>query len=127
MEKEELLIICYGDNATLLAETKNRFQWLVRTCRNKTEKVNKEILTTKTKRLVISREACRCKLRLNNKTIKFRNSTIWKQTYQLTAISAVAARVAKALRLTIWKNACILAKTIVRLYKTCIRPVVFRG
>lgn len=92
-----------------------------------------EILVTKTNTMIIAWEPRRCKIVISEKIIK----QFAEFNYLGAIISAYedlknvvknqinkSARIAGALRTTIWRNKHISIKSKIRIYKACVRPVL---
>lgn len=128
-----LKIICYADDATLISENEDDLQRLLFALNKAAKKFNMIISTEKTKSMVISKEPVRCKLMVDNKTIE----QVMKFNYLGSQISSsrnlieeVRANCIKAsfisgsLRDLIWKNKYMTAECKIRIYKTCVRPIL---
>lgn len=132
MSNTQINIVCYADDAVLIANSEDDLQRLVQTFR-KAEDVGMKISTNKTKTIVIAREPYRCNIVINEEIIE----QVSELNYLGTIISAYgdlksivknqiskSARIARALRPTIWRNNCIFTESKVRIYKACVRPVL---
>ncbi|XP_055385812.1 uncharacterized protein LOC129614885 [Condylostylus longicornis] len=133
MADHEICIICYADDAVLLAENENDLQRMLFTFNTVAGQYNMKISTEKTKSMTISKEPIRCKLVVNNKTIeqvnrfKYLGVDITDSRQIETEVSlqtAKAAAISGNLRDVIWKNKYMLIDNKVRIYKTCVRPIM---
>ncbi|XP_055389680.1 uncharacterized protein LOC129618740 [Condylostylus longicornis] len=133
LENHAISIICYADDAVLIAESENDIQRLLFKFQQTAEQLNMLISAEKTKALVISKDPIRCKLMTYNKTIKQVMSFQYlgaeissckniarEVQYQANKASVVAGY----LRDVIWKNKFMLLENKVRIYKTRVRPIL---
>ncbi|XP_055389920.1 uncharacterized protein LOC129618916 [Condylostylus longicornis] len=126
-------IICYADDAVLLAENEDNLQRLLYRVTKTAERYNMEISTEKTKSMTVSKDPVRCKLSINNHIIeqvfnfKYLGVNITSSRGNETETCAQAGKAAAIsgyLRDVIWKNKYMLIENKVRIYKTCIRPIL---
>lgn len=133
MGNAQINIVCYADDAVLLADNEDDLQKLVRIFAEEAGAVGMEISINKTKTMVIAREPHRCKIVIDDKIIE----QVMEINYLGIIISAYgdlrstvknqvnkSARIAGALKSIIWRNNCISKKSKVRIYKACVRPVM---
>lgn len=126
-------ILCYADDALLMAENEDELQRLLFNFNKAAKEYNMEISIPKTKSMVISRTQIRCKLELENKIIEQimtftylgAEITSDRQTTSETRHAAQKAmKISGALSTIIWRNKYLSNKTKVRIYKACVRPVL---
>lgn len=128
-----LKIVCFADDAALLADTEDGLQWLLQAFKSEAEELNMKISIKKTKSMVISREPRRCKLVVDDNIIE----QVSDFSYLGVKISSwgnlagvvreqvnKSARVAGALNSLIWRNQFMTSQCKVRVYKTCVRPIM---
>lgn len=130
---QPISILCYADDVVLMTEDEDGLQRLLFRLRTTAEKFNMEILLQKTQTMVLFRNLIRCKLALDGKTIeqvtKFKYlgiDAIYDRNIQNETHTQAqkAAAVSGCLRDIIWRNKHISIKAKVRIYKTCIRPII---
>lgn len=117
----------------LIAENEDDLQRLLYGFVNTASTFNMQVSIEKTQLMIISKEPIRCKLEMNNKIIQ----QVMKFNYLGVITSSDrdligevhiqanrANRIAGYLRDIVWRNQHISIKSKVRIYKTCIRPVL---
>lgn len=91
------------------------------------------ISTEKTQSMVISKEPIKCKLMVNDKTIEqvmiykylgIETSSDRNIIKEVQAQTNKANRISGYLRDIIWRNKYMTTESKVRLYKTCVRPIL---
>ena len=70
MGQTEFKILCYADDAVLIAESEDNLQRMLFEFNQTANKYNMSISIPKTKSMTISKEPIRCKLVLNDQPIK---------------------------------------------------------
>jgi len=126
-------IICYADDAILMAQNEDELQRLLYGFTGASQELNMEISVEKTKSMVISREPIRCKLVVYDKIIEqvmsFKylgiETTSTRSLFnEVRSQANNASRISGYLRDTIWNNKYMSTNSKVRIYKTCIRPIL---
>ncbi|XP_044753795.1 uncharacterized protein LOC123313132 [Coccinella septempunctata] len=122
-------IICFADDALIIAENEDDLQRLLNAFYVKAKNLNMQISITKAKTLIVSKEPVRCKLSLENKVMSFdylgiQITSSQNRTNEVNGQVNKASRISGALRDIIWNNAFMNKKAKVRIYKTCVRPVL---
>ncbi|XP_072766481.1 uncharacterized protein [Anoplolepis gracilipes] len=133
MGHRKIQILCYADDAMLIVENEDDLQRLLHRFVNTASTFNMITSTEKTQSMVISKEPIRCKLEVNNKIIQ----QVMKFNYlgaivssnrnlveEVRAQANRANRIAGYLREVIWRNRNMSLRSKVRIYKTCIRPIL---
>ncbi|XP_011631965.1 uncharacterized protein LOC105423758 [Pogonomyrmex barbatus] len=111
-ENHTLRILCYADDAALLAETENDLQRFLYKFKTTAEKFNMIMLIGKTAMVMKFNY-------LRIETASDRNITEEVRTQAIKA-----ARISGYLRDIIWRNQHISARSKIRIYKTCVRPIL---
>lgn len=136
MGMHKVNILCYADDAVLIAESEDDLQRMLQAFNRQAEKLNMQISTNKTKCMTITKEPLRCKLVIKNKTIdqimsfeylgcKITSSGFLEEEVRKQANKAAA--ISGHLKYPIWKNKHLSTECKSRIYKTCIRPVMTYG
>lgn len=136
MGTQKINILCYADDAVIIAETEDDLQRMLQAFHKQAGKLNMKISIQKTKCMTIAKEPLRCKLAIDNNIVDqimafeylgckitstgFLEDEVRKQTNKAAAISG-------HLNYPIWKNKHLSIETKSRIYKTCIRPVMTYG
>lgn len=132
----EIKIICYADDAVIMAESEDDLQRLLFKFHTKAKKLNMEISTPKTKTLVISKEPIRCKLVVEDRPVEqvmaveylgVRITSNQDRNRETREQTSKAARISGALRDIIWNNRHMRMETKIRIYKSVIRPIMTYG
>lgn len=133
MGNRNITILCYADDAVLVAENEDDLQRLLY-CFNRVAKtLNMVISTSKTKSLTTSKIPVRCKLVVDDQIIqqemKFKYLGIELSGFgdvesEVRQQTNKALRVAGCLNDTIWKNKYLQTETKSRIYKATIRPIM---
>lgn len=134
--KKPISMICYADDATLLAETEDDLQRQLQRFNQASTQFNMKISISKTKCMTFAREPKRCKPVINNEIVEqvttFRylgvdisscNEPIKDLKYQINKASLTSG----CLRDVIWNNKHMSIESKVRVYKTCVRPILTYG
>ena len=133
MGNNKINIICYADDAILIADNEDNLQRLLHKMVTTAKTYNMTVSTTKTKSMVISREPIRCKLEVKNKMIEqvmeFQYLGIdvssERNTYkEVRKQTMKGARISGYLRDIIWKNKHLSQESKVKIYRTIVRPVM---
>lgn len=133
MGQQEIKIVCYADDAVLLANNEDDLQRLLHLFNVTAKKYNMTISTEKTKCLVTSKNPVRCKLEVDGNIIEqvmtFRYLGVNVSGYgdienEVRQQVNKANRVAGCLNDTIWRNKHIGVETKTRIYKATIRPIM---
>ena len=133
MGDENVIIVCYADDAALVAENENGLQRLLHKFALSCEKFQLKISSKKTKTLTISREPVRCKLQLDNTIveqvpsfnflgIQITSSKIVSEEVRPQAIKA--SKISGCLNETIWSSKFLRTEAKVRIYKTAVRQIL---
>ncbi|XP_015181515.1 PREDICTED: uncharacterized protein LOC107069067 [Polistes dominula] len=133
MGNKEVTILCYADDAVLIAENEDDLQRLLHQFTRTANTVNMKISAEKTKCMTTVKIPIRCKLEIEGKVIqqvmRFRYLGIEISGYgdieeEVREQTTKAARVAGCLSDTIWRNKNIKIETKARIYKITIRPIM---
>ena len=133
MHNTKFNILCYADDAVLMADNENDLQRLLLQFQKTAQTFNMEIHTEKTCAMVISKEAVRCKLAVYNKPIKQVSAFKYlgidisnnrNLTQEVRSQANRAATISGCLQSVIWKNKYINTECKVRIYKACVRPTL---
>ncbi|XP_055714317.1 uncharacterized protein LOC129808563 [Phlebotomus papatasi] len=133
MSSDQYNIVCYADDAVLMAENEDDLQRLLQKFNISALKYNMSISTSKTKALTVSKEPIRCKLYLNNAPIEqvmeFKYLGVETTSHrdlhaEVRHQAARAAAISGCLRDVVWKNKYMNIKNKIRIYKTCVRPIM---
>lgn len=133
MGNTKVQIICYADDVILTAENEDDLQRLLHRMNTHAEELNMQVSTQKTQCMVISKDPVRCKLEINGKIIEQVMQTRYlgvnisssNNTAQEVKMQATkAAVVSGCLRDFIWQNKYMNIESKVRIYKTCVRPIL---
>lgn len=129
-------IICYADDAVLLADNEDDLQRLLYKFSLSTTEYNLQISAEKTKCMVISKMPIRCKLQSANKVIEQVNTFNYlgiditdskRLKDEVRRSTNKAAQISGALHNIIWRNKYMSPHSKVRIYKTCVRPILTYG
>ncbi|CAH1276451.1 unnamed protein product [Diabrotica balteata] len=130
MGNKEIQILCYADDAALIAETEDKLQRLTHIFNTTAKKYTIIISADKTKCMTTSKYPLRCKIEIDGKIIKqearFRYLGIDITGYgdvekEVRQQSLKTSKAAGSLNDTIWKNKH-LRQDIKKIYKAAIRP-----
>lgn len=133
MGDHEIKIICYADDAVLVSSNENDLQRLLFAFEKTAANLNMMISTEKTKCMTISKQPLRCKLAVYDKPIcqvmefNYLGSVITSGRDLKTEVYNQANKagvVSGYLRDVIWTNKYMQTKSKVRIYKTCVRPIL---
>lgn len=128
----EVKIVCYADDA-VVSEEEDNLQRLLHQFEMTAERYNMSISIPKTQTLVIAKEPRKCILAVYDKSVEqvmsFRylgahitSNRNLKEEVQKQTVKA--AMMAGYLRDIIWRNKYMRLESKVRVYKTCVRPVM---
>jgi hypothetical protein len=133
MGNNPINIICYADDAVLIAESAENLQTLLLKFDQMAASLNMEISLGKTKSVVISRNNIKCEVKLRDTVIE----QVPKFNYLGAEISAKrdlkqevrtqatrATRISGCLYNLIWLNKYMSTESKVHIYKTNVHPVV---
>lgn len=133
MGNREIAILCYADDAVLVAESEDDLQRLLHRFNCIAKSFNMIISTQKTKCMTTSKTPLRCKLEVEGKVIqqemKFRYlgieiSVCGDVEEEVREQTTRATRVAGCLNDTVWRNKNISIQTKSRIYKAVVRPTM---
>jgi len=133
MGNDLIHIICYADDAVLIADSEENLQTLLSRFDQIAERLNMEISISKTKSLTISRNYTKCKVELRGtpkeQVLKFNylgaEISAKRELKQEVRIQAMkVARTSGCLYNTIWRNKYMSTDCKVCIYKTNVRPVL---
>jgi hypothetical protein len=126
-------IVCYADDATLIADIEDDLQRLLTRFSQSCTEFDLKISSKKTKSLIISREPLRCKLSVYNTTIEQVTSFNYLDV-QITSSKDLTtevrhqdikdSRISGWLNETTWSNKYLRKEAKVRIYKSIIRPIL---
>ena len=138
MEIYKINILCYADDAVLIAESEDDLQRILQAFNKQAAKLNMQISINKTKCMTIAKEPLRCKLAIENNIIE---QIISFEYFGCKITSAglledearkqvnKAAAISGHLKYSIWKitevTPSIDCKS--KIYKVCVRPVMTYG
>ena len=129
----KIKILCYPDDAVLIAESEDKLQKLLHQFNTTAKKFKMNISVTKTRATTRSKTPLRCKLEIDGKSvqqeIKFKYLGIEISGYgniktEVRGQAMKAARTAACLNNTIWSNKHMGIETKSRIYKAAIRPIL---
>ncbi|XP_057657794.1 uncharacterized protein LOC130894813 [Diorhabda carinulata] len=134
MGNREIKILCYADDAILIAESEDNLQRLIHKFNIVSKKLNMVITYQKTKTLVISKEPIRCKIEIDGTSIE----QIMETNYLGITLSRCgdvesevkkkqvqkANRAVGCLNNAIWRNKHIRTETKTRIYKVVMRSIM---
>ena len=130
---ENVNIICYADDATLIADNEDDLQRLLNRFSYSCTKFDLKISSKKTKSLIISKEPLKCNLQVNNMNVEQVTSfnylgiqiTSSKDlTTEVRHQATKASRISGCLNETIWSNKYLQTEAKVRIYKSIVRPIL---
>jgi hypothetical protein len=134
---EQLIdIVCYADDAVIFAENEADLQSLLHAFNRASQKYNMIISVAKTKSLVFARSPINCNISVDGLLVeqvpKFRylGVDLCGQTDLPTEIVGQinkAAAISGCLRNCIWKNPDMKISSKIKIYKTCVRPIMTYG
>ena len=133
MGDREIKILCYADDAVLIAESEDELQRLLHQFNTTAKKFKINISVTKTRAMTTSKTPLRCKLEIDGKSVqqemKFKYLGIEISGYgdietEVRGQAMKAARTAACLNNTIWSNKHMGIETKSRIYKAAIRPIL---
>lgn len=130
---KEIRVVCYADDMAIISNNEDELQRMVHEFVKSAKMYNMEISTTKTKTLVAAREPKRCKIVINDKIIEqvtkidylgieISGCGDWKEGVRKQANKA--SRISGCLRDIVWRNKDMRTESKVRIYKSCVRPVL---
>lgn len=126
-------IICYADDAVIVSEDEDDLQRLLYKFQQTAQLFNMQISVEKTKSLAISKEPKRCKLAIYDRSVeqvmsfKYLGASITSARNlkeEVKAQTTKASVISGCLRDIIWRNKYMSNKSKVRIYKTCVRPIM---
>jgi len=132
-DKGEIKIICYADDAVLISENEDELQRMLYRLHLMAKRFNMRISIAKTKSLVVAKEPIRCKLAIDNEIVeqvmsfRYLGAEITADQNRIHEVKEQvnkASRIAGYLRNFVWKNNYMNRETKIRIYKTCIRPIM---
>lgn len=133
MGEQEINLLCYADDAVLIAESEDDLQRLLHQLTTVAKTLKMKISFTKTKCMTTSKMPIRCKLEVEGEIIqqvmRFRYLGIELSGYDEVEEegreqTVKAARAAGCLNDTIWRNKNMTTVTKTRIYKMKIRPIM---
>lgn len=133
MGNRYIKILCYADDAILIAEDEDGLQRLLYRFTTTAQDFNMIISTKKTQSMVISKEPIRCKVVANDKIIdqvmRFKylgveTSSDRNLIDEIRTQTNKSSQISGFLKDVIWRNKNMNIGSKVRIYKTCIRPIL---
>lgn len=130
---KEIKIIRYADDAVIVSEDEDNLRRLLYKFQKTAEEFNMQISVKKTKSLTISKEPRRCKLAIYKQSIeqvmsfKYLGANITSTRNikeEAKAQTTKASLISGFLRDIIWRNKHMSTRSKVRIYKTCVRPIM---
>ncbi|XP_044760217.1 uncharacterized protein LOC123317675 [Coccinella septempunctata] len=131
MGNKEIKIVCYADDAVIISEDEDNLQRLLYKFQQIAEAFN--ISVKKTKSFTVSREPRRCKLAIYDQSVeqlmsfKYLGANITSNRNLKNEVKAQTTRatlMSGYLRDFFWRNKYVSTRSKVRIYKTCVRPVM---
>lgn len=125
--------MCYADDAVIISEDEDNLQRALYRFQQTAETFNMQISVKKTKSFTISREPRRCKLAIYDQSVeqvmsfKYLGANITSNRdlrSEVKAQTTKASMISGYLRDLIWRNKYMSTRSKVRIYKTCVRPVL---
>ena len=133
MGEKKINILCYADDAVLVAENEDDLQRLLHQFNLVAKSFNMVISASKSKCMTTSKTPLRCKLEVNGSIIqqemRFKYLGIELSGYgdveaEVREQTTRATKIAGCLNATIWRNKNIGIEAKSRIYKTAIRPIM---
>lgn len=136
LNKNTTSMVCYADDAAIIAETEDDLQRQLYKFYKTSKLLNMNIATSKTKSMTFSRDIIRCKLVVENEIVeqvmqfKYLGADI---TSGHDPVKELRGQINKALvmsgclRDVAWNNKYMRRDSKVRIYKTCVRPIMTYG
>lgn len=133
MGNHNITILCYADDAVLIAENEDDLQRLLHKFNSIAKTFNMAISVPKTKCMTTAKTPLRCKLAVDKEILqqemKFKYLGIEVSGFddveaEVREQTMKAARMAECLNDTIWKNKYIGTEVKSRIYKSVIRPLM---
>ena len=133
MNNQNINILCYADDAILIADSEDNLQRLLYRLVTTAKKYNMLTSTEETKSMVISKEPIRCKLEVEGHIIEqvmkfkylgFEISSYGNTLLEVREQTLKAARISGCLRDVVWKNKYMSIESKVKIYKTAVRPIL---
>ncbi|XP_060525304.1 uncharacterized protein LOC132701439 [Cylas formicarius] len=133
MSNKRINMVCYADDAAIFAENENDLQRqlfkLYQVCRE----LNITTSVEKTKSMTMTREPIRCKLIVEDKPIEqvmqfqylgMNMSSCHDPTKDLRDQINKASATSGCLREIVWANGYMQKDSKIKIYKTCVRPIM---
>lgn len=136
MGQKRISMVCYADDAAIFAETEDDLQKQLHRFYQVSQAMNMTISTEKTKSITFAKDPVRCKLVVQDKIIEqvsqFKYlgmdlSSHHDPAKDLRSQINKATAMSGCLRQTIWANEYMRWDSKVKIYKTCIRPIMTYG
>lgn len=133
MGKQEIKIVCYADDAVIISKTKMNCKKMLYRFKTTANMFDMMISVQKTESLAISKEPRRWKLVVYNQSVdqvmrfKYLGVNITNDRNLREEVkdqTTKASIISRYLRDIIWKNKYMNIKSKMRIYKTCIRPIM---
>ncbi|XP_044760224.1 uncharacterized protein LOC123317680 [Coccinella septempunctata] len=136
MGNKKVSMVCYADDAAIIAESENDLQRQLFQFFLVGRQLNMNISISKTKCMTIAKDPLRCKLVVEDNPIEqvmqFRYlgvdiSSTHDPVKDLRSQINKASALSGCLRDIVWSNPYMRKDSKVRIYKTCIRPIMTYG
>ena len=136
MGNKRIGMVCYADDAALIADSEDDLQRQLFQFFQISRQLNMNISTNKTKCMTIAKDPLRCKLVVENNPIEqvmqFRYlgidiSSTHDPVKDLRSQINKASALSGCLREIVWSNPYMRTDSKIRIYKTCIRPIMTYG
>lgn len=136
MSGRRISMVCYADDAAILAETEDDLQRQLYKFHQISRKLNMSISAEKTKCMTISKDPIRCKPAVEDKIIEqvsqftylgIQLSNNHDPPKDLRSLINKSAAIAGSLRETVWANKYMRMDSKIKIYKTCVRPIMTYG
>uniref|UniRef100_A0AAR5QD25 Reverse transcriptase domain-containing protein n=1 Tax=Dendroctonus ponderosae TaxID=77166 RepID=A0AAR5QD25_DENPD len=136
INRKPISIICYADDATILAETADNLRRQLHRFNQVSTQFNMKISISKTKCMTVARELTRCKPVIINEivgqvtTFKYLGGDISSRHEPFKDLKSQinkASLTSGCLRDVIWNNKQMSIDSKVRIRKTCVRPILAFG
>lgn len=130
---KEIKIVCYADDAVIISEDEDNLQRLLYRFEKAAARFNMVISSEKTQSLTISKEPRRCKLAIYDRSVeqvmsfKYLGANITSNRNLKSEVkehTVKASLISGFLRDVIWRNKYMSINSKVRIYKTCVRPIL---
>ena len=136
MGHNRISMVCYADDAVIIAETEDDLQRQLHKFYQASRGLNMNISIEKTKSITFAKDPVRCKLVVENNIIEqvsqFKYLGIELSGYHdpvkdLRSQVNKATAISGCLRQIVWSNQYMRKDSKIKIYKTCVRPIMTYG